>query len=193
MQSPQPGGKLRPRHQLKPARHLLHSKRASFGIISPVQARTSVRAFVPSAKPANWANFRLPRGCRARKRTASSSPFGGDVRPAFPAGRFPAALPPGKRKMPLPSGLCANGRPAGNAAPRCAAKFPYSAAARASRLHYARPQALGKAPAARKDKKVGFAGLSARGYGLTLEVEGKQGDGLVGYACSTNAGSARSA
>ena len=34
--------------------------------------RTSVRAFVPSAKPANWANFRLPSGCRARKRIASN-------------------------------------------------------------------------------------------------------------------------
>ena len=37
VQPPQPRGELRPRHQLKTARHLLHAKRTSFGIVPPVQ------------------------------------------------------------------------------------------------------------------------------------------------------------
>jgi hypothetical protein len=36
------------------------------------KVRTSVRALVPSAKPANWASFRLDCGCWERKNTASS-------------------------------------------------------------------------------------------------------------------------
>jgi hypothetical protein len=36
MQPPQPGSELRPRHQLKTARHLLYAERTSFRIVSLV-------------------------------------------------------------------------------------------------------------------------------------------------------------
>ena len=152
MQPPQPGGKLRPREQLKPARHFLRSKRTPFRIIPSVQCPNQCTRFCSVRQAGQLGQFSTSQGLAGQEENRLQFAIWGGRGDELSLGG-PSFRPIACQKAtnPLSSGMPrASKLPADNAGQRCATKCRCWQSACAWNVAYAERPAIDKGGGRRK-------------------------------------------